>query len=530
MISQSAVYDFLDREVDNWSWLKDLSDKKLDRMIAELEPVPYLGKSELRTHQKVGLLLGIALSDGLYFQLDMGLGKTFITVLLLNYFFSMGKIRKGLILTPTDEVADGWEEEINLRCPDLPFMVLKGSSEEKWQQYLELEEGFAIISYPALNWMVSRKQPKKKKRGQKRKPKGSELVPQLPLINKLMKGVDSVVYDEITKTGKTESITHRICRQITRRTKIRYGLAGRAFGRDTMVVWPQFLLTDYGETFGRSVEFFREVFFKKTKAVFGGKWAFDYTFNKERKKDFSKIIAHRSLLYTSDECQDLPPLVQVKKHVILPASSQDFYDRTVKELRQSKGDWQECKNAFIRLRQISSGFIGFTDDDTGEKAQLEFEENPKLELLMELIDSLRENRKFVISVDFTWSGARISQELRKVKIDHGWLRGGTKDWPEMKKRFDGDPSFRGIILQNKKGAYGLNLQSANMHLIYERPISVIDWEQLQKRLRREGQKRTVFQYDLYMKNTADESIFRFHQQGRNLYSDLVVNPDKVLRG
>ena len=524
MIDKFAVEKYLRKDFDSHVWLKSLSDKELNQLIAEMKPRPQI-TFPLRKHQKVCFILCIAYLT-LYLQLDMGTGKTMIMLAVLDYLLDIGRIKKVLILVPTDEVADGWKEQIDEWCPDLPHILLKGDTQSKWEDFEDFEEGLVITSYPGLVWMCCVKEMVKRKG---RKPK-SELVPKRNLVDRLIKDIDAMIDDECTKLMNPDSLTFRICNQISKAVDIRFGLAGRAFGRDVEAVWAQFMVIDRGETFGSTLGFFREVFFDAKQNPWGGKWSKDYTFREEMSEDFGRIMQHRSITYDTAETDIiLPPVVPARKYVDLPHSSMEYYRRTLDELKKSRGNYREVQNKFLRLRQISSGFIGFYDDDNGEKAQLEFKENPKLDLLMDLIEQMPEQRKFVIVVCFTWSGARISQELRKAKLDHGWLYSGTKNWPAMKKRFDSDPEFKGLVVQAQKSAYGLNLQAASYLFVYESPVAVLDRTQIERRLPREGQKHTVFQYDLIMRGTTDQSILAFHREGRNLYQDLVKNPEAALR-
>ena len=525
MIDKFAVEKYLRKDFDSHVWLKSLSEKELNQIIAEMKPRPQI-TFPLRKHQKVCFILGVAY-PGFYFRIDMGGGKTMLMLALMDYFLDIGLVEKVLVLTRTDQGADNWEEQIQEWCPDLPYILLKGASVNKWQDFEDFERGLAIVSYPGLVHMCCVKELIKHK-GKKAR---QGLVPKRELVDRLLKYLDAFIGDEITRAMNSESLTFRICNQISKAVKYHYGLAGRAFGRDPLVVWAQFMLTDRGETFGSTLGFFREVFFDAKQNPWGGKYAKDYTFKKSMDADFGRIMNHRSIGYDTEETDIiLPPVVAARKYVDLPPSSMEYYRRTLEELKRSRGNVREVQNKFIRLRQISSGFIGFYDDDNGEKAQLEFRENPKLDLLMDLVENIPEDRKFVICVCFTWSGAKISQELRKLKMDHGWLYSGTKNWPAMKKRFDNDPEFRGLIVQAQMASYELNLQSANYPLIYESPLSVMDREQFERRCRRDGQKHTVFQYDLIMRNTVDQTILSYHTEGRSLYRDLVKNPEAALRG
>jgi SNF2 family DNA or RNA helicase len=86
------------------------------------------------------------------------------------------------------------------------------------------------------------------------------------------------------------------------------------------------------------------------------------------------------------------------------------------------------------------------------------------------------------------------------------------------------------VINNKVGAYSLDgLQEvANYTMFYESPVSPIDREQAERRLRREGQKRRVFQYDLVTRGTVDEKILTFHAEGEELFKALVRNPKSIL--
>jgi SNF2 family DNA or RNA helicase len=181
------------------------------------------------------------------------------------------------------------------------------------------------------------------------------------------------------------------------------------------------------------------------------------------------------------------------------------------------------------MRQLSSGFMGFIGDESGERIEIEFQENPKLERLMELIEALPSGRKMVVFYDFTWSGRRILKEIRARHLDAIWIWSGTKDARGDLKRFQTQDGCDIAILQNRVGAYSLDgLQVANYQVFYESPVSVIDREQAEARVRRQGQKHKIFRYDLIMKDTLDRRILEFHREGDTLLEALRRDPRKQL--
>lgn len=514
-VSSSSILRYLARPYQDYRWLKALDDKEIDSILQPLNPNFNIS---LRRHQKIGFLLGIA-HFGWYFQYDMGTGKSLVSLEIINYLYRLKQITKVVILVPTNELILNWADEIQKWNFKIPFIELEGASDSKWEEYSKISDGIVLLSYPGLVHMVTCKGVLNNK---------NKLSLDQDAIIRFCTGIDCVVFDESTRLGNKDTLSFRVCNQIATRTKFKYALAGKLFGRDPSIAWSQFYLIDKGETLGFSFNFFREVFFNKYKSYFGGPYSYEYKFNKKRADDFNRICANVSLRFSAAECLDLPRVIYTRKLFSLPTATMLFYQTATQSLKASRGNFREVKNTFLRMRQISSGFIGLVDDENDERTQIEFPSNPKLDLLLELIEEMPEDSKFIICVEFTRSGAMISEALRKIKINHGWLYSQTKDWESMKNKFDNEDNFKGLIVQSKKGGLGLNLQRANFCMFYESPISVLDRQQFEARINRQGQEKTIFIYDLICKGTADESILNFHSEGRSLFKVLMTNPDEVL--
>ena len=183
---------------------------------------------------------------------------------------------------------------------------------------------------------------------------------------------------------------------------------------------------------------------------------------------------------------------------------------------------------FLRMRQISGGFLGWKNDETGEKAELVFPSNPKLDRLVELLMELPVNRKAVVFHEFVHSGREICKALEKAKIKAGWLYGGTKDSRALQKQFDDDPRMTVLVTNWRVGGMALNLQVANYCIYYESPVGVVDREQSERRTFREGQTLPGFLIDLVCKGTVDQRILDFHKQGEDVFRALLRDPGKVI--
>lgn len=520
MLDPRAVADFLEEPKDDHDWIKSVPVEELDAALALLDPPPQF-VTPMRKHSKACFLLGVTYRE-FFYKLCMGAGKTSLSLELVNYFITNGMAKRFIVTAPTEEVVKGWRDEIEKWGFPIPFVLLLGSSEEKWDKLAGLDQGICAVTYQGLATMVS--EIVREKKGKK-----GVMKPTPKKVKALKQKVNGLIIDESTFVGNHDSLYYRTCNAISKEVDFRYALAGRAFGRDPTMLWSQHFLVDRGETYGPTLGLFREVFFNKKKNPFGGAYSFDYTFDKRLDEDFLRIGKHRSIYYGPDDADlDLPPAIPLRRYVSIPRSTEAYLEKLQQELKDARGDYSRTELAFCRLRQLSSGFLGFKDDETGEKASIEFEENPKLDLLLSLIDEMPQESKGLIIHEFTWSGRKICEALKKAGHKCGWVWSGTKDYDDIKRKFDKDPDFRFLVVNHKKGGYGLNLQAANYTFYYESPVSPIDRDQTDKRTHRPGQLSSrVFLYDLITRGTMDERILDFHSEGDGLFAALVSQDSRA---
>jgi hypothetical protein len=324
-----------------------------------------------------------------------------------------------------------------------------------------------------------------------------------------------VVHNSIHAKNKAK-LPYRVCRKMAQSCSVFFALTATPFGRDPTDLWGQMYFIDFGHSLGDTLGLFRKAFFKERVNFWG---RFEYSPDKAKEPLMHRALAHSSIRFEADEA-DLPGLVPVMKKLTLPHEAEAYYQKAQEALRTA-GNFREMKNSFMRMRQISSGFIGFKDDDTGQKASYVFEENPKLEALLSVLESISGEHKAIVFHDFIYSGQRISDELTKMNIEHVRLYGGTKDVRAARDRFNKDSKCRVLLLQNSFGE-GLNLQVARYLLFYESPVSCIMRKQCERRAHRQHSKfKTVFMYDFLVKDTMDVRIREFHTEGRDLFQAII---------
>jgi len=522
LIPRAAVKNYLARPLDSHLWVKGLSNAQLDAALQQLDPPPSLNV-RTRIHQKACFLLGVAYPQ-FCFWLDMGTGKTLLSLELLRYWFQCGLIKRAIIFVTSDKAFHTWEKQLVEFGIRLPITALEGSSLQKWKQLEEFGDGLVLLPYPGAVAMASRRVTAVKK-------KKHELQLDKKLVARLAQWGQALVLDESTKAAGRGSLTHSLLAKLRNTAKVRYALAGRPFGRDPTMLWAQHMLIDGGETLGETVGMFRSAFFTEKQNYWGGPYSKDYKFKTKLQPVLARMAQHRSITYTADECIELPKVVPVVELVKFDEEARAYYERLVKQVLAARGNMREMKNVFLRMRQISSGFIGLKDDETGERVEIEFQHNPKLERLLELAEELPEKRKAVIFYEYTYSGRKIASLLKEqLGIKPIWLWAGTKDTKKELQRFATAPDCTVAVINTKVGSMSLDgLQDvANYTFFYESPLSSIDREQAERRLIRQGQRRKVFQYDLLVENTVDQKIREYHAEGEALFDALLRNPARTL--
>jgi SNF2 family DNA or RNA helicase len=336
--------------------------------------------------------------------------------------------------------------------------------------------------------------------------------------------IGGLVLDESVAVSNRAKLPYRLVKQLAKSCPVRFPMCGTPFGRDPTLLWAQMYLIDWGNTLGETLGLFRKALFKESDTFWGG---VEYKFDKKKAPLLNRLIADRSITVSADAA-DLPPVVAISKYVILPSDANAYYQKAKQAIIAAHGNYQETKNAFLRMRQISSGFLGYYDDEEGARAQFEFPDNPKMDQLQALLDFIPDGEKCLVMHDFIYSGGMIEQMLNRHSIGYVRLSHKTKEPAKLLSAFDKDPKVRVFVLSTA-GAYGLNLQTARYGIYYESPVSVIIRKQMDRRWERQGSKHSsVFRYDLIVQGTVDESILAFHKQGKDLFKAIMRNPRTLI--
>ena len=510
MIPADVKKAYLSRPLQNYDWLKELSAEEVDSHLARLVPEPTFHTTPYK-EQKVCFLIGVKKPDFLFF-LDLGIGKSKVALDIIKYHKDAGRVRKALILAPKTQHIYTWSSEIAKHRPDLTFCELNDTTANRETLLDSSDADVFILNYAGLVYLATdyAEGLKGKKGGQIINPKK---------VAWLAEKFDCIVCDESQYLKNHQSLTFKIVNLLGQKARFRYALTGTPMGRNPQDLWSQFYAIDKGDTLGRTLGLYREAFFKTKVNYWGG---YEHKFIKTMEPQLHVMMKNRSIWYSAEECQSLPKQVFIQKHVAFPNEIESYYRKALSDLKENRKNYRVIEQIFLQMRMLSSGFLGFKSDDD-EKIKITFDENPKLDALMDIIEEIPSTAKVVVFNDFIHSGDLICARLTASKLKHVRLYSGTKDQKGVLRAFDEDPSCRIMVCNNQSGAEGLNLQVANYVVFFENPVSSILRQQGLKRCHRRGQNAAaVFYYDLLMRGTWDAKILAMLTEGRDLMRSLVM--------
>jgi SNF2 family DNA or RNA helicase len=513
MINKKAIKRFLERKLDNYDWLKkyDLEDVKGE--LATLKPVPSFGALTPWLHQYGCFLLMLELRRFM-FNIDMGGGKTLLILMLLMYRKQRGEKFKAVVFVPFITSVETWVEQVQEHAPGLKLVPLLGTTAENLEALRQNGDLF-VVCYQSAVAMLTETVFDNRKQKNKWQLTAAE-------VRKHFTGFDTIVMDEIHKNQSPSSLTYRMCRAISNECEYAFGLTGTPFGKKVEALWPQFYLIDFGQTLGPSMEFFKAVFFSQSINYWGG---MEFTFKKKLLPDLRRMIKNKSIRYAIDELHDMPEKVYVKKHISAAPDAEAYCKAELDRINQAikgkdKGSYRIVENSYLKLRQLSSGFMTFTGEDSN-KIKFEFPTNPKLEVLVDLIESMPSDAKIVIFHHFVYTNEIISRKLKELKIGHARIWGGSRDPIGQLRKFKNEPSCIALVVNIKSGSSSLNLQNASYLAFYEQPDNPIDRQQAERRVWRPGQQKRVFIYDLLCRQTKDHALFDSNRAGEDLLQAII---------
>lgn len=511
-IAPSAVADFLQRELRDSGRAKTLPDTTLDEQLA-VDGLQFT--TAPRRAQKVCTLLAWRRESYLCL-LGLGAGKSKVVLDVFRNRRLRGQAQRALVVVPCSVNLRSWMVEARKHAPDVTAVAVDGQGEEeRWGQLLAGD--LAVVTYQGLCQLLSQTV-RDEKRGRNR------WVLDYGRAEELSYHVGLLALDESTLVGSHDSLYFRVARKLSGAVRYRLLLTGTPFGKNPESLWTQCYLADGGHALGETLGLFRAAFCLEHQTHF----ATEYRFDARKKDQLARRLRHCAVRISEEECQDLPPAsggLAGQDFLLLESTVSTEAWRYVEllngEIVEARGDRERTALAYTKLRMLSSGYIGIQDED-GERVQIRFKDNPKLDNLV-LFLRYEVHERVIVAYYFKSTGALLAERLtaEKVRFAHvygGMPKGAAETAFASFEAKDGPQ----VLLGSTAIAYGVNLQHCRVMLVFESPDDPVLRRQLEGRIRREGGvPGQRLYYDFVVRGLLDERILASIRKGSTLLSELV---------
>lgn len=482
--------------------------------------------TEPRAHQLEGLAFALHLERCLLYY-GMRLGKTKITLDWAMHLRRTGAWKgAGLIIAHAPVGLDVWVAE-----------AAKHSNLTIKAVHLDVSELIDTIANPpdlvVMTWSGMQQMFTVSKQVKRGKRKGeTKLYPDLGIVRLVAEAFTLVAIDEIHTASNWESLQYKIGLELVSNCRFRLGLTGTPFGRDPYKVWAQFRLIEGGDIFTKNFLFFVEAFSKRKLNPFSrrrdtkGK-GYELVMDDTKLPILSAKIAAAAMSYSRAEVVTDDVQAGVVDLHMGGRQLEAYRDAVDRIIKLPGHDPRELVSTFHRLRQISSGYLPYVDDE-GEERLVAFPHSAKFEWLEAFLDEAPPGMPMLFFHDYIHTGRLICEALKARKLGHVWMRGDGQDKTKLVKAFQvGNAQI--MVANAKSGGISVDLNRTDYMCYFESPVSPITRAQSEARPLAERSGRLLTLDDLVC-SPMDKRVLEFIKEGKDLMHEVVTKNDlKQLR-
>ncbi|MEG1446998.1 MAG: DEAD/DEAH box helicase [Ruthenibacterium sp.] len=473
---------------------------KNDRLRMPITAKPYNHQQQAFDFacEKFGLLASHSnRSCGVALLMEMGCGKTIVSVALAGVLYQFGFIERVLVAAPLS-ILGVWQEEFE-KFADFPYTltILKGSSAKKKEQ-LQTKKAdgleIVVVNYESA-WRLEK---------------------ELQAFD-----ADLIIADEAHKLKEARTAQSKAMHRLGDSAIYKLLLTGTVITNKELDVFSQYRFLNQ-EIFGNSFYVFRNKYFDMV-----GYGNHIPRFRKAMTQEFLHRLHSVAFRVTKAECLDLPEITEEIRTVELEPKTMKLYAELEKESYTAlSGTEVSAVNVLTKLLRLCQLTGGHLTDDEGTVNTIG---TAKLDALDDIIDSsMEENQKIVIMARFVPELNDIQHLLEKKKIGYAAVRGGVKNRAEEISRFQNDADCRVFVGQIAAAGLGITLTAASTMVFYSMDYSMSNFEQAKARIHRVSQKNACHYIYLIAKNTVDDKVLRALQSKVDLARILVDDYRKGL--
>lgn len=413
--------------------------------------------------------------------LDMGLGKTVITLTAINELkFNYFDVSKVLIIAPLKVAEATWTKEISKwgHLNNLTVSLILGDKSKRIKA-LNVQADIYVVNRENVSWLVD-------------------------YLGKHW-DFDMVVIDELSSFKSSSSNRFRSLKRVINKSSRVVGLTGTPNPNGFMDLWSQIYLLDSGERLGRTITSYRNEFFLPDKR--DSQRIFTYKLKDGSSESIKNKISDICISMKAEDYLNLPDKVFINQKISL--QDRQAYESFEKEFYFEFASGVEItaltKSVLInKLLQLANGAVYKDKDDYF------IVHDEKLNKLEEIIESSLDS-PILCFYQYRHDLERISnrfpfaKELSQDTIDE-WNKGKIKL----------------LLTHPSSSAYGLNLQDGgNIIVWFGLTWNLELYQQANARLYRQGQKNKVFIHHLICENTVEDRVLESLQNKGKVQDELL---------
>ena len=412
---------------------------------------------------------------------DMGLGKTVITLSSIAHLLRVGHLRAVLVVAPVRVCRLVWKQEAMkwTHTQHLTFSSMLGDKAERVTALLRTANIY-LINYENLGWLSQVLQTYYLAKGK-----------QIPF--------DGIVFDEISKCKNSTTNRVKALLPIIPNFKWSTGLTGTPSSNGYKDLHGQYLVLDGGKRLGVSKTHFEKSFYYK-------EGPYKQVAFKDTEQVIKGLIGDMTLEMSAEDYNPLPDIIVNNVMVDLTPSLRTLYETMERELfvtLDSGVDVDVFNQASLtnKCLQFANGSIYHV------KGSSVFEElhDLKLDALEDIIEEAG-GKPVLCSYSYRSDAMRIMERFKELKPinltechSEKALNDAMSRWTHGNCRLMiGHPASMG------HGIDGLQ-KSGNILVWFGLNWSLDLYEQFNARIRRQGQGRPVVCHRILVSNTLDEA-------------------------
>ena len=400
--------------------------------------------------------------------LDMGLGKTVITLTAIKELIEDFAVWKVLVIAPKRVAEDTWSREHEKwdHLSELRISKVLGSPAQRMKA-LKTDADVYVIGRDNVKWLVE-------------------------LFGKSWP-FDMVVIDELSSFKNPSAQRFRALKKVMPLSDRVVGLTGTPSPNGLMDLWAEIYLLDRGERLGRTISEYREMYFRA--GARNGYIVYRWEPYSYSQKDIERKISDICMSMSAEDYLELPERIDNEIRIRLSDKEQKLYDQMESDqLLRIEDEAVVALNAAAVMNKLLQMSNGCVYADGGDVVRIH---ERKLEALEEIIDTTGEPVLVFYSFkhDLEAIRKRIPEagELKSSEDIARWNRGET----------------RVLLCHPASVGYGLNLQDGGHVIVwYGLTWSLELYQQANARLFRQGQQKAVIIHHLITDGTVDEQVMK----------------------